>query len=93
MYALISSTAVVGTDRKVRNKQSVFWSSESRYLTPPAPPYPLQDFKALYKCCIIIIIIQHTTTTQNFQSASGNICILTVIILVSYLNTLTEVHI
>ena len=22
-----------------------------------APPYPLQDFKALYKCCIIIIII------------------------------------
>jgi len=21
-----------------------------------APPYPLQDFKALYKCCIIIII-------------------------------------
>ena len=20
-----------------------------------APPYPLQDFKALYKCCIIII--------------------------------------
>jgi len=23
----------------------------------PAPPYPLQDFKALYKCCIIIIII------------------------------------
>jgi len=21
------------------------------------PPYPLQDFKALYKCCIIIIII------------------------------------
>jgi len=26
-------------------------------LKPPAPPYPLQDFKALYKCCIIIIII------------------------------------
>jgi len=24
---------------------------------PPAPLYPLQDFKALYKCCIIIIII------------------------------------
>jgi len=24
---------------------------------PPAPPYPLQDFKALYKCCIIIIVI------------------------------------
>ena len=23
----------------------------------PAPPYPLQDFKVLYKCCIIIIII------------------------------------
>jgi len=26
-------------------------------LKPPAPPHPLQDFKALYKCCIIIIII------------------------------------
>jgi len=26
-------------------------------LKPPAPPYPLQDFKASYKCCIIIIII------------------------------------
>ena len=25
--------------------------------TYSAPPYPLQDFKALYKCCIIIIII------------------------------------
>ena len=22
-----------------------------------APPYPLQDFKALYKCCIIIILL------------------------------------
>jgi len=22
-----------------------------------APPYPLHDFKAVYKCCIIIIII------------------------------------
>jgi len=26
-------------------------------LKPPAPLYPLQDFKALYKYCIIIIII------------------------------------
>ena len=31
--------------------------SDSLNLKPPAPPYPLQDFKALYKCCIIIIII------------------------------------
>jgi len=25
-----------------------------------APPHPLQDFKALYKCCIIIIMINRT---------------------------------
>jgi len=31
--------------------------SDSLNLKPPEPPYPLQDFKALYKCCIIIIII------------------------------------
>ena len=31
--------------------------SDSLNLKPPSPPYPLQDFKALYKCCIIIIII------------------------------------
>jgi len=31
--------------------------SDSLNLMPPAPPYPLQDFKALYKCCIIIIVI------------------------------------
>jgi len=30
---------------------------DSLNLKPPAPPYPLQDFKALYKYCIIIIII------------------------------------
>jgi len=29
--------------------------SDSLNLKPPAPPYPLQDFKALYKYCIIII--------------------------------------
>ena len=22
----------------------------------PAPPYPLQDFKALYKCCIVVMV-------------------------------------
>jgi len=26
-------------------------------LKPPAPLYPLQDFKALYKYCIIIILL------------------------------------
>jgi len=30
----------------------------------PAPPYPLQDFKALHKCCIIIIIIFGPTSTK-----------------------------
>jgi len=25
--------------------------------TDSAPPYPLQDFKALYKCCIIILLL------------------------------------
>ena len=30
---------------------------DSLSLKPPAPLYPLQDFKALYKYCIIIIII------------------------------------
>jgi len=30
-----------------------------------APPYPLQDFKALYKCCIIIIIIIRQTYRQT----------------------------
>ena len=30
--------------------------SDSLNLKPPAPPYPLQDFKVLYKCCIIIIV-------------------------------------
>jgi len=29
-----------------------------------APPYPLQDFKALYKCCIIIIIIARDGNRQ-----------------------------
>jgi len=29
---------------------------QSYSLKPPAPLYPLQDFKALYKYCIIIII-------------------------------------
>ena len=31
--------------------------SDSLNLKPPSPLYPLQDFKALYKCCITIIII------------------------------------
>ena len=31
--------------------------ADSHNLKPPAPPYPLQDYKALYKCCTIIIII------------------------------------
>jgi len=31
--------------------------SDSLNLKPPAPLYPLQDFKALYKYCNIIIII------------------------------------
>ena len=30
---------------------------DSLNLKPPSPLYPLQDFKALYKCCITIIII------------------------------------
>jgi len=30
---------------------------DSLNLKPPAPLYPLQDFKALYKYCIIIIIL------------------------------------
>ena len=36
-------------------KTSKHTCSDSLNLKPPAPPYPLQDFKALYKCCIIII--------------------------------------
>jgi len=38
---------------------SLAGSAGSCYLAQrhTAPPYPLQDFKALYKCCIIIIII------------------------------------
>jgi len=31
--------------------------SDSLNPKPPAPAYPLQDFKALYKCCIIIILL------------------------------------
>jgi len=30
--------------------------SQENSVSFPAPPYPLQDFKTLYKCCIIIII-------------------------------------
>ena len=32
-------------------------TSKDQLFPVSAPPYPLQDFKALYKCCIIIIII------------------------------------
>jgi len=31
-----------------------------------APPYPLQDFKALYKCCIIIIMSLCFTNVLGF---------------------------
>ena len=31
--------------------------SDSLDLKPPAPLYPLQDFKAIYKYCIIIIFL------------------------------------
>jgi len=36
-----------------------FPALRERGTAPPllAPPYPLQDFKALYKCCICCIII------------------------------------
>jgi len=30
-----------------------------------APPYPLHDFKAVYKCCIIIIIFIIETFRQK----------------------------
>ena len=39
-----------------------------------APSYPLQDFKALYKCCIIIIIIiiiKLALSNQEQQDVSG----------------------
>jgi len=39
--------------------------SDSLNLKPPAPPYPLQDFKALYKCCNIIIIIFYTPGSKD----------------------------
>ena len=35
-----------------------------------APPYPLQNFKALYKCCIIIIILLTTFSHE----APGHVC-------------------
>jgi len=38
--------------------------SVSLNLKPPAPPYPLQVFKALYKCCIIIIIINRWSSSR-----------------------------
>ena len=37
--------------------------------------YPLQDFKALYKCCIIIIII---TARRSYASAVLGVIILSV---------------
>ena len=40
-----------------------------RHQLSPAPPYPLQDFKALYKCCIIIVIFK--VGVFNAQSATN----------------------
>jgi len=36
--------------------------SDNLNLKPPAPLYPLQDFKALYKYCIIIVI--HSSSSE-----------------------------
>ena len=38
-------------------KHSKHTCSDSLNLKPPAPPYPLQDFKALCKCCSIMIAL------------------------------------
>jgi len=39
-----------------------------------APPYPLQDFKALYKCCIIIIIIIVIDVVDSWPHLGHIIC-------------------
>jgi len=53
--------------------------ADSLNLNPSVPPYALQDFKALYKCCIIIIIITAAATA----TATATIIIIIFLPLVS----------
>ena len=53
-YCLTLDLVTLYTPLKNTSKHTC---SDSLNLKPPAPPYPLQDLKAIYKCCIIIIII------------------------------------
>jgi len=45
---------------------------------PPlkAPPYPLQDFKALYKCCIIILLLLNQNVMSHVFFDDINTCII-----------------
>jgi len=41
----------------------------------PAPPCPLHDFKALYRCCIIIIIIIIRVSQPDVGDVKNTLCL------------------